>query len=174
MEQATFSSEAAKAIGIGVSTLRNYAFMLESKGYGFERGMNNGRMFRENDLELLKQMVERIGNEGMTIEQAAEAIMAQVGESGEQPIHVEKKKPQPQFGRVEQLCERIGQLEEQQEKLAKINSALAQHVESMIEKVEERERNQELLERLERSKKNRKRRGRSFLSPLLSFVGKKT
>ncbi len=170
MGQEIFTSEAAKALGIGVSTLRNYALLLESKGYGFERGMNNGRIFRANDLELLKKMVERIGDEGTTVEQAAEATVEEAKEKGKLITPIKEKS---RFDGFEQLCEKMSQLEKQQVQLIDMNQTLAHQVERLTEKIEERERNQELLERLERSQQKRKRRGLAFLSPLLSFNGKK-
>ncbi|MBS4178631.1 hypothetical protein [Lederbergia citrea] len=72
MGQQIFSSEASKSLGIGVSTLGKYAAILEARGYGIERGTNNGRIFRQNDLTLLSQMIEKITKDGITIEQAPE------------------------------------------------------------------------------------------------------
>ena len=74
MEQRMLSSEVAKLLGIGVSTLRNYAVVLEAKGHEFERGANNGRIFNQNDLHFLEEMVEKISKEGMTINRAAKVV----------------------------------------------------------------------------------------------------
>ncbi|MBS4205318.1 hypothetical protein [Lederbergia citrea] len=72
MGQQIFSSEASKSLGIGVSIIGKYAVILEARGYGIERGTNNSRIFRQNDLTLLSQMIEKITKDGITIEQAPE------------------------------------------------------------------------------------------------------
>lgn len=163
MEQKIFSSEAAKELGIGVSTLRNYAVVLEGKGYKFDRGPNNGRIFRSDDINVLKNMMENISQKGMTIEQAAASA---AGEVIDIPL-LEESVP------IEKLCEQLIQLEQQQAMLAEANFALAKQVERLAEKMEERERDQELFQRLHNTKEKNKRKGIAFFRPLTNLAGKK-
>lgn len=168
MEKEVFTSEAAKALGIGVSTLRNYAVILESKGYGFQRGANNGRIFREKDLANIREMTEKISKNGMTVEKAAEATAAQAASLREQVFPVEEKEIT-----IGKLSEKIHYLEEQQAKLANINETLTVQVEKLTEKMKERERDQLLLERLEQSRNKKKRKGIAFFRTFMTFSEKK-
>jgi DNA-binding transcriptional MerR regulator len=165
MSKAVFTSEAAKVLGIGVSTLRNYAVVLESKGYGFERGANNGRIFREMDLHNIKEMTKKISEEGMTVEQAAQATVAQAAGRGEAVLPSEKD--------AITVAEKIHHLEEQQAKLEHINRLLAAQVERLEEKIKERERDQLLFERLEQSRNKKKKKGIAFFRTFMTFSDKK-
>ncbi|MBS4178629.1 hypothetical protein [Lederbergia citrea] len=165
MEQQIFSSEAAKSLGIGVSTLRKYAAILEARGYGFERGTNNGRIFRQDDLTLLSQMIEKITKDGITVEQAAE-------EASEATPH-KSKVVATQSQDLSQFIEQIKGLELQQASLTEMNEALVKQVERLAEKIEERERDQQLFQRLEDSRNKKKRKGIAFLRPLTLMAGKK-
>ncbi|HEY4553099.1 MAG TPA: MerR family transcriptional regulator [Bacillaceae bacterium] len=167
MEQ-IFSSEAAKVLGIGVSSLRSYAVELESKGYGFERGSNNGRIFRQEDISLLKKMMEKISAEGLTIGQAAEIALA---EADEKSMGLQ---PPPAGIRIEVLCEQIKHLEEQQAEFANINMELAKQVERLNEKLEERERDQALFERVYKNREKQKRKSFFMFRPFSMLAGKKS
>lgn len=164
-KQRIFSSEAAKFLGIGVSTLRNYAVTLEAKGHRFERGPNKGRIFYQDDLELLGKMIEKISKENITIAQAAEAVVVNPVQNIDQPVDSATQ--------LEKLCEQLSQLEDQQSKFTEINLALAKQVERLTEKIEERERDQELFKRLHNTREKKKRKGIAILRPLTNLTGKR-
>ncbi|MFK4998594.1 hypothetical protein ACI2OX_18635 [Bacillus sp. N9] len=156
-----FSSEAAKVLGIGASTLRNYAATLESKGYSFQRGTNNGRIFQKVDLERMAEMSNNISVNGMTLDEAATAIANKCGDPKlDQKENVEMKNEM-----FERLFQHITQLEEQQAKFADVNLSLAKQVERLTEKIEERERDQLLFQRLQKAQEKRKEKGSPF-SPI--------
>lgn len=169
MENMLYTSGAAKELGLGVSTLRNYAVVLESKGYYFERGPNNGRIFREKDISQIREMVERMTEEGMTVDQAAEIT---AGQSGKMEVPVAEHKERTRLD-IDRLCEKITLLEEQQTNLAEINRQLALQVERLTEKIEERERDQQLFEMMENARNRKKRKGMFFLRPF-TFLDKKS
>ncbi|CAM4074539.1 MerR family transcriptional regulator [Lederbergia lenta] len=169
MEQHIFSSEAAKRVGIGVSTLRNYAAVLEGKGYRFERGTNNGRIFHGKDIQLITALIEKITKESMTIEYAAEIILSETGMEIEQIVHPDQEREDE----LAKLHEQIRQLEERQSKFSDINNKLMLRVERLTEKIEERERDQALFQRLENSRNKKKRNGIAFLRPLTTLAGKR-
>lgn len=169
MDQHIFSSEAAKRVGIGVSTLRNYAAVLEGKGYRFERGTNNGRIFYEKDLQVITSLIEKITKDSMTIECAAEMVVTELG------VELEKNDSSNQ-GREDELAklhEQIKQLEEKQAKFNDLNNKLMLRVEQLTEKIEERERDQALFQRLENSRNKKKRKGIAFFRPLTTLAGKR-
>ncbi|MEK3889591.1 hypothetical protein [Bacillus sp. FSL K6-3431] len=179
MDQHTFSSEAAKQVGIGVSTLRNYAAVLESKGYQFERGTNNGRIFHKMDLRLITALIEKVTKESMKIDCAATAVLSEAKWKREDSIPLEQEKEKEKDIQrekdiqLEKLYEQIKQLEEQQMKFSDINDKLTLRVERLTEKIEERERDQELLQRLENTRNKKKRKGIALFRPLTAIAGKK-
>lgn len=168
MENLMYSSGAAKALGLGVSTLRNYAVVLESKGYHFERGLNNGRIFRDKDILQIQEMIERMVEDGMTVDQAAEIT---AGQSGKMEILLEPAEKTDL--ELDKLCEKITLLEQQQTNLAEINRKLAVQVERLTEKIEERERDQQLFKMLENARNKKKRKGMAFLRTF-TFSDKKS
>ncbi|MBD8006773.1 MerR family transcriptional regulator [Bacillus norwichensis] len=170
MEKVLYTSGAAKELGLGVSTLRNYAVVLESKGYYFERGPNNGRIFREQDISQIQEMIERMAKDGMTVDQAAEIT---AGQSGKIEVLVAVPKEQGAKLNIDRLCEKITLLEEQQTNLAEINKKLALQVERLTEKIEDRERDQQLFDMMENARSRKKRKGMDFLRSF-TFSDKKS
>lgn len=169
MENLMYTSGAAKALGLGVSTLRNYAVVLESKGYHFERGSNNGRIFREKDISQIQEMIERMAEDGVTVEQAAEIT---AGQSGKMEVLLDVPAEKMDL-ELNKLCEKITFLEQQQTNLAEINRKLAVQVERLTEKIEERERDQQLFEMMENARNKKKRKGMAFLRTF-TFSDKKS
>ncbi|GIN22181.1 MAG TPA: hypothetical protein DEO65_07735 [Bacillus bacterium] len=169
MEKVLYTSGAAKELGIGVSTLRNYAVVLESKGYHFERGSNNGRIFREKDITQIQEMIERMSEDGITVDQAAEIT---AGQSGKIEVLVTESEERVELD-IDRLCEKITLLEEQQTNLAEMNRKLALQVERLTEKIEERERDQQLFEMMENARNRKKRKGMPFLRSF-TFSDKKS
>ncbi|RST58139.1 hypothetical protein D5F11_018725 [Siminovitchia terrae] len=170
MEKVLYTSGAAMELGLGVSTLRNYAVVLESKGYYFERGPNNGRIFREKDISQIQEMIERMTRDGMTVDQAAEIT---AGQSGKIEVLVAVPEEQDAKLNIDKLCEKITLLEEQQTNLAEINKKLALQVERLTEKIEDRERDQQLFDMMENARNRKKRKGIDFLRSF-TFSDKKS
>lgn len=165
MEQQIFTTDAAKLLNLGVSTLRKYAALVEAKGYEFERGTNNGRIFRENDLTLIAKMIEAMAKEGVTIEQAAETAVQSTPQ-------VKKQKIEPNI-ELHAFIEQMKELEAQQASLTAMNKELVKQVENLTEKIEERERDQQLFKIIEDSRKKKKRRGIAIFHPLNALTGKR-
>jgi len=165
VEQHIFSSEAAKTLGIGASTIRKYSALLEANGYEFERGTNNGRIFKHADLKVISNMMEMMTNDGLTIEVAAEKA---VGNTPKIESRVTDKNND-----LREFIEQMKGLEMQQASLTEMNRALAKQVESLTEKIEERERDQQLFRMVEDSRNKKKRKGIALFRPLTVLSGKK-
>ncbi|WP_100330066.1 helix-turn-helix domain-containing protein [Bacillus xiapuensis] len=136
MEQAYFSSEVAKSLGVGASTLRKYSLLLEEAGYHFDRGINNSRVFYQKDIIAIQRLVRAIQEQNMSIEAAVQLAVSHQSEA-------EKKRPASapeEASHADTLFERIEQLEEQQQTLIEVNKELvkelAQHQRWMKEKIE--------------------------------------
>ena len=78
MEESKSTTEAAKQLGIGASTLRKYAAALEEQGYVFQRSANQSRMFSAEDVECLKVMRWALREQHMTMEQAVQVVLERV------------------------------------------------------------------------------------------------
>ncbi|MET3212080.1 UNVERIFIED_CONTAM: DNA-binding transcriptional MerR regulator [Paenibacillus sp. PvR008] len=78
MEESRSTTEAAKQLGIGASTLRKYAAALEEQGYVFPRSANQSRMFSPEDVECLKVMRGALREEHLTMEQAVQVVLERV------------------------------------------------------------------------------------------------
>ncbi|MCR2822614.1 hypothetical protein [Lederbergia panacisoli] len=165
MEQHIFSSEAAKTLGIGASTIRKYAALLEANGYRFERGTNNGRIFKHADLKVISNMMELMTKEELAIELAAEKAV------GDTP---KKESPATDTNKdLHDFIEQMKDLEIQQASLIEMNRALAKQVESLTEKIEERERDLQLFKMVEDSRNKKKRKGIALFRPLTALSGKR-
>ena len=138
MEQAYFSSEVAKSLGVGASTLRKYSSALEAAGYRFDRGLNNSRVFYQKDIITVQRLLKLIQEQNMTLEAAVELAMKMEPEKKEEPV----KSVQAPVESHE-LYERIARLEQQQETLIEVNKELvkelAQYQRWMQEKLEHQE-----------------------------------
>ncbi|OCA80928.1 hypothetical protein [Pseudobacillus wudalianchiensis] len=138
MEQAYFSSEVAKSLGVGASTLRKYSSALEAAGYRFDRGLNNSRVFYQKDIIAVQRLLKLIQEQNMTLEAAIELAMKMEPEKKEEPV-----KPIQAPVENHELYERIARLEQQQETLIAVNKELvkelAQHQRWMQEKLEHQE-----------------------------------
>ncbi|OBA04702.1 hypothetical protein A9P44_17760 [Paenibacillus polymyxa] len=78
MEESKSTTEAAKQLGIGASTLRKYAAALEEQGYVFQRSANQSRMFSAEDVECLKVMRRALREQHMTMEQSVQMVLERI------------------------------------------------------------------------------------------------
>lgn len=76
MEQAYYSHEIEESTGLKNSTLRKYCGLLEEKGYRFDRGRHNARVFYDKDRIILKRIVAVMKERGIAVEQAIELAIA--------------------------------------------------------------------------------------------------
>lgn len=78
MEESRSTTEAARQLKIGASTLRKYAAALEEQGYVFQRSANQSRMFSPEDVECLKVMRGALREGHMTMDQAVQVVLERV------------------------------------------------------------------------------------------------
>ncbi|OES46229.1 hypothetical protein [Domibacillus iocasae] len=68
------TKEAAAALDISPSTLSKYVMALEGAGFRFETGKRNARLFDENEMATLRQMIDTAAAQNIPPGQAANAI----------------------------------------------------------------------------------------------------
>ena len=72
--------DAQKMLKINSSTLRKYANLLEKHGYHIHRNTRGHRGFLDQDVNILRQLIEFSKQEDMTLERSVEVAMAFVSE----------------------------------------------------------------------------------------------
>ncbi|MDP4096014.1 MerR family transcriptional regulator [Paenibacillus sp. P96] len=83
MQETGATTEIAKVLGVGASTLRKYAAALEEKGYGFERAVNQSRVYREQDIECFRSLKSMLRENNMTMSEAVEVVLTELGHKQE-------------------------------------------------------------------------------------------
>lgn len=69
------TTETAKELGIGASTLRKYAAALEEQGHHFERAANKSRLFGNRDIERVKKLMVLLREQNLPLQDAAVLVM---------------------------------------------------------------------------------------------------
>lgn len=89
IEEAGATTETAKSLGIGASTLRKYAAALEEQGYRFERSANKSRLFRSEDVECIERLMTELREHNLPLVDAVvtvlspEASTVEIGDTSE-------------------------------------------------------------------------------------------
>jgi DNA-binding transcriptional MerR regulator len=107
-------------LGIDSHTLRKYATLLEGHGYQIHRNHRGHRGYYEKDITTLRKFIEFTGQDGMTLELSAQAVMSRNSEENESVIRAEEETVQPnptdkeiqQNHNLDELMERIEHLEQ--------------------------------------------------------------
>jgi DNA-binding transcriptional MerR regulator len=90
-------SDVCTLLGIKESTLRKYALILKDAGYQFHVNDKGQRGYFQNDVIVLKRFMEIKQSSDMTLEQAAEAVMAWVQQSNVAVRVTEKKQESERY-----------------------------------------------------------------------------
>ncbi|WP_338541422.1 hypothetical protein [Paenibacillus tundrae] len=89
IEEVGATTETAKSLGIGASTLRKYAAALEEQGYRFERSANKSRLFRSEDVECIERLMTELREHNLPLVDAVvtvlspEASTVEIGDTSE-------------------------------------------------------------------------------------------
>jgi DNA-binding transcriptional MerR regulator len=122
-------SQVQELLGIDSHTLRKYATLLEGHGYQIHRNHRGHRGYFEKDVTTLRKFIEFNGQEGMTLELSAQAVMSWNSEENESVIRtgeelVQTNPPDPEIiqnNNLDELLDRI-------ERLEQINMDLINHL----------------------------------------------
>lgn len=77
-EKAFTTSEIAKNLNMGVTTVRKYAQYLEKAGYEFFKTKHNARLFVEKDIKAIQYLKELRDKTNITVEQATNIVMEKI------------------------------------------------------------------------------------------------
>ncbi|MBR2565883.1 MAG: MerR family transcriptional regulator [Paenibacillus sp.] len=76
IEEAGVTTETAKSLGIGASTLRKYAAALEEQGYRFERAANKSRLFKADDIECIERLMTELREHNLPLADAVITVLS--------------------------------------------------------------------------------------------------
>lgn len=76
IEEAGATTETAKSLGIGASTLRKYAAALEEQGYRFERAANKSRLFKSDDIECIERLMTELREHNLPLADAVVTVLS--------------------------------------------------------------------------------------------------
>jgi DNA-binding transcriptional MerR regulator len=179
-EPAYWSKEVAEALKISDSTLRKWAMMLERFGYEFIRGANNSRAFVERDIIALRRMKELIQNRGVTVRNAAQAVISSLEPTtGTGGVQEANDAQEPAIS-----AELLKEVLERQERLEELNRQLIEKLEKqqryINERLEKRDANlmeamrqvQETQRLIAASKKEQEEQKKGFITHVLEYFKK--
>jgi DNA-binding transcriptional MerR regulator len=122
-------SQVQELLGIDSHTLRKYATLLEGQGYQIHRNHRGHRGYYEKDVTTLRKLIEFIGQEGMTLELSAQAVMSWNSEEIESVSRAEEETVQTNHPDKEiQQNHNLDELMERIEHLEQINMDLIKHL----------------------------------------------
>ncbi|WP_145334018.1 hypothetical protein [Paenibacillus xylanexedens] len=76
IEEVGATTETAKSLGIGASTLRKYAAALEEQGYRFERSANKSRLFKSDDIECIERLMTELREHNLPLADAVVTVLS--------------------------------------------------------------------------------------------------
>ncbi|MCM3691407.1 MerR family transcriptional regulator [Neobacillus niacini] len=116
-------------LGIDSHTLRKYATLLEGNGYQIHRNHRGHRGYFDKDVTTLRKLIEFIGQEGMSLELSAKAVMSWNSEENESVSSAEEESVQTNLPDKEiQQNHNFDELMERIEHLEQINMDLIKHL----------------------------------------------
>jgi uncharacterized protein (UPF0335 family) len=139
-------------LGIDSNTLRKYATLLEAHGYDVHRNNRGHRGYFEKDVIVLRKLIEFSKQDGMTMEQSAEAVLTWFSEEYQtvtvtevEPIQTTNDRNSEQDTNYDKLLERIEHLEQ-------INLELIKHLkEKAVREAKQEEKINQILKYVERT-----------------------
>lgn len=84
IEEVGATTETAKSLGIGASTLRKYAAALEERGYRFERSANKSRLFKSDDIECIERLMTELREHNLPLADAVITVLSPAEKKSEQ------------------------------------------------------------------------------------------
>ncbi len=154
-------SHVQELLGIDSNTLRKYATLLEGQGYPIHRNTRGHRGYFDKDINTLRKFIEFSGQEGMTLELSAQAVMSWISEENETVAVTEEEPLQtiPDQG-ITQNCNH-DELLERIEHLEQINMDLIKHLkEKAVREAYLEEKMNQILKYVERTEQLLAERGK--------------
>ncbi|GAB6460360.1 DUF3967 domain-containing protein [Bacillus luti] len=147
-------------LDIGDSTLRKWCIALEEAGYFFNRTDGNKRVFFNRDHIVLKKFQNLVQVQNMSLQNAAIIVSSKYKVEPSDIKNTENTDLSIRSSNelVQELFDRIGTLEEQQNELIKMNKALFNQLEEQQRYIEERmnKRDSLLMESLRETQETKK------------------
>ncbi|MGO4530013.1 hypothetical protein AB4Z30_13115 [Paenibacillus sp. 2TAF8] len=97
IEEVGATTETAKSLGIGASTLRKYAAALEEQGYRFERSANKSRLFKSDDIECIERLMTELREHNLPLADAVVTVLSPAeGKTEQQSVQAIREQTEQQ------------------------------------------------------------------------------
>ncbi|WP_243292843.1 MerR family transcriptional regulator [Bacillus sp. FJAT-47783] len=131
-------AEVQKQLGIAEATLKKYAQLLERKGYIFHRDNKGHRGYTDTDMTLLRKLMRRKNETGMTLESAADELISIVLRESESDTAT---KDISEYQKHNKDIEALKQMIQQQNEVIKsLGEELQKHAEYIDKSLKERDK----------------------------------
>lgn len=157
-EQAYWSTDVAKNLSIGESTLRKYCLALENENYHFIRGSNNSRAFTDKDIIVLRRFKNLIHQERVTLKEAATIVINEFSNTDRTPGVTEEQTEKQIYENDYMTREQGNEILERLKKQEQFNKSLLEQLEKQQKYIEESiiKRDQQLLESIREVQETKK------------------
>jgi DNA-binding transcriptional MerR regulator len=154
-EQAFWSSEVAKMLGVQDVTVRSWALRLEKYGYTFMRDSNDKRAYTERDISVLRYLQSQVQDKKLKLDDAARITADRFKMENEQ-----------------EECGIMGTaIAKQENTLESRYDALLRSHEALLTWMEETKNTQQgILERLERQEQRQEERDRALIQTMREMM----
>ena len=154
-EQAFWSSEVAKMLGVQDVTVRSWALRLEKSGYSFVRDSNGKRAYSERDISVLRFLQSKVQDKKLKLDDAARVTAERF-----QTDHEQEEKGIMSIA-----------ITNQENAIETRYDALLRSHEALLTWMEETKNTQQgLLERLERQEQRQEERDRALMQTMRELM----
>ena len=154
-EQAFWSSEVAKMLGVQDVTVRSWALRLEKSGYSFVRDSNDKRAYSERDISVLRFLQSKVQDKKLKLDDAARVTAERF-----QTDHEQEEKGIMSIA-----------ITNQENAIETRYDALLRSHEALLTWMEETKNTQQgLLERLERQEQRQEERDRALMQTMRELM----
>ena len=174
-------SDVCTLLNIKESTLRKYAILLQNAGYQFRTNAKGSRDYLEQDVIVIKRLIEVKNNRDMTLESAVNSVLAWVKESSMAVTVIDKDAERERYGDdIKELKEMVvnqskllKDLMEQLHKQQKyIDERLEQRDSMLMQSLREVQETKKLMIAAEEEKKIASEEEKKKRKGILRFFGK--
>jgi len=160
-EKAYWSKEVADVLQVAGSTMRKWCLALEDKGYKFDRGANNSRVFYNEDILALRRLKELVQDKKMALDVSVNLVISTFEEDTRtRGVHEENTVTQDVTVSNDSGHERVllNQVLDKLEQMEEFNRTLASQLEKQNKYIEEQlhKRDEHIMAALRESMETKK------------------
>ncbi|MYL43907.1 hypothetical protein [Virgibacillus salexigens] len=152
------ANDIAILLNLKISTIRKYANVLQKAGYHFYKNEKGHRGYYDNDVIVLKKLIEIKSHPDMTLEQAANAVVSWVNQSSVSGSDTSDNMNKKRYISYDEFREFQNKQEEQMQQVINLNKELINRLDKQQEHLDHhlKQRDQELINVMNQTLETRK------------------